>query len=110
MQTSNDFPVTAMHRWRMWIPACLTLVSVVAMFLPEAIASVTRVPPLVVQGTGFVLFVAVVAAVACAARCVGCKRNLLFLSMGVEDASSWLERFVEMKSCPRCGYPKDPGD
>ena len=95
-----------MHRWRLWIPGYLIVVAAVGSLAPNAIASVTGVPPLVIESAAALIFVIVLIAMICAARCFRCKENLLIRSMSKENAGSWLTRFMEMKACPSCGYPK----
>ena len=106
MQASENLAVTPMHRWRLWIPAGLMVVAVVGSFAPNAIGTLVGVTPLIIEGIAAVIFLVLLFAMTSAARCVRCKQNLLFRSMGKEDAGSWLTRFMEIKVCPCCGYPQ----
>ena len=82
------------------------VVAAVGSFTPNAIASVTGVPPIVIESAAAMIFLIVLIAMTSAARCFRCKQNLLFRSMSKEKAGSWLTRFMEIKACPICGYPK----
>src|SRR5882757_9713569 len=104
MQTLDNISITAMHRWRLWIPGSLMIVAALGAFDP--IASVTGLPSLVIESTAALIFVIVTFAMIRAGRCVRCKQNLILRSMTKENAGSWLRRFMEMKSCPCCGYPE----
>jgi hypothetical protein len=100
------FPITPMHRWSLRFLCCLIVIAAAGSFAPNAVASSLGVRPIVIESVAALLFLTVVIAMTFAGRCYRCKQNLLFRSMSKESAGSWLTRFMEMKACPSCGYPK----
>jgi hypothetical protein len=106
MQASGDIPITPIHRWRLWIPGSLIVIAAFGSFAPNSVASAAGLPSLAIESGAALIFVIVLIAMIRAARCARCKQNLLLRSMSNEKAGSWLTRFMEMKSCPSCGYPK----
>jgi hypothetical protein len=107
MRASQDNAITAMHRWNLWIPASLLVIAAVASFASNIIGNLTGLPSLGIESIGAVIFVILMIAIYRSARCFRCKQNLLFRSMGTENAASWLTRFIQMQSCPCCGYPNE---
>jgi hypothetical protein len=95
-----------MHRWSLRFLCCLIVVTAVGSFASNAVASALDVRPIVIESAAALLFLSVVIAMTFGGRCYRCKQNLLFHSMSKENAGSWLTRFMEMKACPSCGYPK----
>jgi hypothetical protein len=110
MQASTRFPVTPIHGWSLLVPCCLIVGTAVGSFAPNTIASLVGVTPIFIESAAALLFLTVVIAMTFAGRCYRCNQNLLFRSMSKETASSWLTRFIEMKACPLCGYPKDTNE
>jgi hypothetical protein len=84
----------------------LIVIAAAGSFAPNAVASSLGVRPIVIESVAALLFLTVVIAMTFAGRCYRCKQNLLFRSMSKESAGSWLTRFMEMKACPSCGYPR----
>jgi peptidoglycan/LPS O-acetylase OafA/YrhL len=106
MQASEDNAITAMHRWNLWIPGFLLVIAALGSFSSDSIGSLTGLPSLGIESAAAVIFVIVVIAMIRAARCLRCKQNLLIRSMSKESAANWLTRFIEMESCPCCGYTR----
>ena len=67
MKPFDDISITAMHRWRLWIPGALMVLAAVGSFAPNSVASVTGLPSHVIESTAALIFVIVLIAMVRAA-------------------------------------------
>jgi predicted RNA-binding Zn-ribbon protein involved in translation (DUF1610 family) len=76
----------------------------IGLFVPNQIASVVGLNPVVVTLSAVALGFIVLASASLSVRCPACGLSLAWFALSKQAHHSWLSWLLDAKVCPRCGF------
>jgi len=101
-------PLVQSQRWKLWLGAAAIGVVATAYVVPERVAELVGLQPVMLELVATAIGVATMSAVWASVRCPSCGLRLISHAMSTRSANAWLSWLLVANSCPGCGYRPPP--
>lgn len=101
-------PLVHSQRWKLWLGAAAIGVVATVYVVPERIAELVSLEPVMLELVATTVGLAAMFAVWASVRCPSCGLRLISHAMSTKSANAWLSWLHDARSCPGCGYRPPP--